>query len=137
MKNLIVLIVFTLSICCCNSKKKCDIGKDIFGLYKLDTVLLIEYNNMDSTVLQIAKKRNWINSNLVASKEIYNIKSSDSLLMNCSGKWEYYSNDLEGTCFLYIEQKFYNNGNLPKDPFNIYITFNHKQILLPFRKIKL
>ena len=130
MRPLYIFIVFLIS---CNSNTECKDSTFILGRYKLDTSLVMSYNNNDTTILPLIRKNNWNKIELIAERKIYYFEGCEEGFRKYEGTWEYKQIGFDGDCYVFIHQKE-ESRKIPLDPFNIAIKDNNKLIVLPFTK---
>jgi hypothetical protein len=122
-------VLVYLFIVSCNLSYYCNYTSYI-GKYIIDKSLI----KKDSILLKLVEEKNWDKVILIVEKENYFFESNDSSLKSCEGTWSLSSTDIEGTCFLHINQKNY-KSTFSTDPFNIFLNSENKLKILPFRKV--
>lgn len=132
MRVLVIVVFFAVTLSC-NNNLTCKDSQFLIGRYKLQTDLLISYNNNDSSILPLAKENNWDKIELIVGIKSFHFETNKEYFRKYEGTWEYKSIGFDGDCYVYIHQKE-GTREIPQDPFNIAITFNGKMIILPFKK---
>lgn len=127
MNKFLVIISFVILQSCYEN----DECKSAYaGIFMIDTTL------MHNQVLKaIISEHRWDTIRLISSPDgKYHFSGNDTLLKNCEGNWFPKSNDIEGNCFGYIDQKN-RTENTSRMPFDIWVEIRGEAYFLPFRKI--
>ena len=130
MRPLYIFLVFLIS---CNSNTECKDSTFLLGRYRLDTSLVMRYNNNDTSILPLIRKNNWDKIELIAEKNKYYFEGGEEIFRKYEGTWEYKPIGIDADCYVFINQKE-GSRKIPLDPFNIAIKENNKLIILPFTK---